>query len=258
MGAGSQDAKQGRSSDSRASLLRCFALLGAIALAVVVFRGAYEQIGNTVALWADDGIDRSVGKRFIPMTWFQALGPLLVFALTPLLLARWARLAQRGRDAPPIAKMSIGAAVVGVSYLMIATVTYWCESRGVKASWVWLTAFFLVMTLGEIHILPVGLGLFGRLAPSRLAATTIAAWFLAAFAGNLLAGSLGSLWSRIDHAAFFLLIAAVAGSAALLLRALDGPVRRADETQRAKIAAAQSSGCDELSARISTRGRLPS
>jgi POT family proton-dependent oligopeptide transporter len=104
----------------------------------------------------------------------------------------------------------------------------------------------------------VGLGLFGRLAPSRLAATTIAAWFLAAFAGNLLAGSLGSLWSRIDHAAFFLLIAAVAGSAAPLLRALDGAVRRADETQRAKIAAAQSSGCDDLSARISTRGRLPS
>ena len=34
-----------------------FVLLLAVGIAVTVFRGAYEQMGNTVALWADSGID---------------------------------------------------------------------------------------------------------------------------------------------------------------------------------------------------------
>ena len=70
-------------------------LLLAIGLAVTVFRGAYEQVGNTVALWADVGIDRTTALLTIPMTWFQSLNPLLVFMMTPLLLARWRRRAAR-------------------------------------------------------------------------------------------------------------------------------------------------------------------
>ena len=56
-------------------------LLAVIAI-IVVFRGAYEQIGNTVALWADSAVDRSAGLGWtIPSTWFQALNPLLVFTI---------------------------------------------------------------------------------------------------------------------------------------------------------------------------------
>ena len=57
------------------------------------------------------------------------------------------------------------------------------------------------MTAGELYILPIGLGLFGRLAPAGFNATTIALWFLAAFFGNLLAGAFGTLWSHAVAAA---------------------------------------------------------
>lgn len=232
---------------SNVSIARCFALLGAIAVVVMIFRGAYEQIGNTVALWADQGVDRSVGERFIPMTWFQSLNPLVVFSLTPLLVARWTRLAREGRDASPIIKMSRGAAIVAISYLMIAAVIFWSESREIQASWVWLAAFFVVVTAGELYILPVGLGLFGRLAPTHLPATTIAAWFLAAFGGNLLAGFLGSWWSRIDHAVFFALVAGVAGFAAVVLRVLDSPVQRVQAAQGAPTESVLGTPCRKAS-----------
>ena len=78
-----------------------FALLIGIAAIVVVFRGAYEQVGNTIALWADTGIDRQLTSGWaIPMTWFQSINSLVVFAFTPLLVARWARLAKRGIETP--------------------------------------------------------------------------------------------------------------------------------------------------------------
>ncbi|MBN8841179.1 MAG: peptide MFS transporter, partial [Sphingomonadales bacterium] len=59
-----------------ASGYRLILVLGAVGLAVTVFRGAYEQVGNTVALWAESGSDRRLGSLSIPMTWFQSLNPL--------------------------------------------------------------------------------------------------------------------------------------------------------------------------------------
>jgi dipeptide/tripeptide permease len=87
-------------------------------------------------------------------------------------------------------------------------------------------AIVVVFSTGELFILPTGLALFGRLAPGALVATTMALWFSASFAGNLLAGGLGSLWTRLGATQFFAMTAAVAALVALLLRAVDGPARR--------------------------------
>lgn len=186
-------------------LRRLLPLLAGVGLCVVVFRGAYEQVGNTVALWADQGVDRTVtAALMIPMTWFQSLNPLLVFALTPLLLAWWARRAARGREAPPLIKMAMGALVVASAFFLLAAVSV--LTGGAPAHWLWLVLFFVLLTAGELFILPVGLGLFARLAPGGMAATTIAVWFLAAFAGNLLAGVLGAFWSSLAPGVFFALM----------------------------------------------------
>ena len=202
-----------------------FALLGGIAGVVVVFRAAYEQVGNTLSVWIEH-TDRTVGSFAIPMTWFQSLNPLLVFTLTPFIIARWLRQAGQGREPSSIVKMAMGAGIVGVSYLMLAGVAGWSVSAGVDASWLWLVVFFVVMTAGELYILPVGLGLFGRLAPQGFSATTIALWFLAAFVGNLLAGALGTVWSQLSAAQFFTVTGAVAATSGLLLMIFDRAVRR--------------------------------
>jgi POT family proton-dependent oligopeptide transporter len=202
-----------------------FALLGGIAGIVVIFRAAYEQVGNTLSIWIEH-TDRTVGSFVIPMTWFQSLNPLLVFTLTPFVIAHWLRRAHEGREPSSIVKMAIGAGIIGISYLMLAGVAAWTASAGMDASWLWLVVFFIVMTAGELYILPVGLGLFGRLAPRGFSATTIALWFLAAFAGNLLAGALGTLWSQLTPAQFFTITGAVAGASGLLLLIFDRAVRR--------------------------------
>jgi proton-dependent oligopeptide transporter, POT family len=196
-------------------------LLLAIGLCVTLFRGAYEQVGNTVALWADVGVDRAAGAMTIPMTWFQALNPLLVIVMTPPLLAMWRRRAA-GRPERPARRMAAGAAIVAGAYLLLAAL----ETAGGRTPWPWLALFFAILTFGELHILPTGLGLFARLAPPSLGATTVAAWYLATFAGSLAAGLVGTLWSRTSHGLFFLLLAALAASAALLLRQLDGRAQK--------------------------------
>ena len=208
---------------------RTVLVLVGIGLAVTVFRAAYEQIGNTVALWADSGVDRTVGVHVIPMTWFQSLNPLFVMLMTPPLLAFWRRRASVGHDQQPARRMAFGAAVVAGAFLFLAGLVWVSAERLVGAQW--LVLFFLIFTLGELFILPTGLGLFARLAPRRLGATTVAAWFLVIFSGSMSAGLVGTLWGRMDHSTYFLLLASIAAVASGLLRALDGPTRRVDRVE---------------------------
>lgn len=214
---------------------RVWLLLLGVGLAATIFRGAYEQIGNTLSLWIDVGVDRSWGAAVIPMTWFQSLNPLLVISMTPLLLLHWRRRADAGRETPPARKMAIGALIVALAYLLLAALDG--AAGGGRVGWPWVLAFFAILTLGELYILPTGLGLFARLAPPRLGATTVAAWFLAIFTGSLLAGAVGALWSRIGHAGFFVLLAGLAALAACLLWMLDRPIRQV-ERDRGSAAAA--------------------
>jgi proton-dependent oligopeptide transporter, POT family len=198
-------------------------LLLGIGLAVTVFRGAYEQIGNTFALWMRDDVDRVIAGAEIGAAMFFSLNPLLVMIMTPLLLARWKRQAERGTELSVMQKMAAGALIVAASYLLVAAAE--TVSGATPAHWLWLLTFFLVFTLGELYILPNGLGIFARLAPPRLGASTVAAWYLAIFAGSLAAGQVGRLWSHLDRVQFFLLLAAIATVSAVFLYLLDRPTR---------------------------------
>jgi len=215
----------------RLALRRELLALAGVGLCVMLFRGAYEQMGNSIALWADVGIDRHAGSFVIPMTWFQSLNPFLVIVLTPLLVALWTRQARSEREPTPARKMSLGAFGVAAAFLLLCVVG--ATTPAGQAHWAWLALFFAVFTTAELFILPVGLGLFARLAPEGHGATTIAAWYFASFGGNLLAGALGTLWSVLGHAAFFAVIALVAATAGVLLRLLDGAVRRAEASKAA-------------------------
>jgi POT family proton-dependent oligopeptide transporter len=200
-------------------------VLAAVALSVTVFRGAYEQAGNTVALWADAGVDRALGAWTVPMTWFQSLNPLLVMLMTPALLAYWKRRADAGVDTSPARRMSTGALIVAGAYLLLCGVEALGQGR---AHWLWLVVFFATYTFGELFILPTGLGLFARLAPPGFGATTVAAWYLSIFSGSLAAGLVGTLWGKTSHALYFALLAGLAVTAAILLRLIDPWARRVE------------------------------
>ncbi len=209
--------------EERGNHRKVWLLLLGVGIAATIFRGAYEQVGNTLPLLIDTGVDRVIAGFTIPMTWFQSLNPLLVISMTPLLLLHWRRRAEAGHETAPALRMAIGALIVAGAYVLLAAVT--AVAGDTRIGWLWLVAFFVILTLGELYILPTGLGLFARLAPPRLGATTVASWFLAVFSGSLLAGLVGTLWSKASHSGFFLLLAGLAVVAAALLWRLDRPIR---------------------------------
>src|SRR5207253_1697994 len=123
-----------------------------LCLPLSLFWATYEQQGNTIALWAEDHTDRSINLIFwsgeIPTTWFQAVNPLLIFAFTPMVIGLWSSQARRGREPSTGVKMTLGCFGVALSYFIMALSAH-LTGPGGKASWLWLLAYFVVITLSE-------------------------------------------------------------------------------------------------------------
>ena len=136
---------------------RAIAALAVLFVPTTLFWATYEQQGNTIALWADDYTDRTIDLMVwhgeIPVTWFQAFNPFMIFAFTPLVVALWSRQARRGREPSTITKMALGCFGVALSYLIMVAAAWFAQ--GDEASWWWLFAYFVVITVGELYLSPV-------------------------------------------------------------------------------------------------------
>jgi POT family proton-dependent oligopeptide transporter len=188
-------------------------------LPATLFWAAYEQQGNTIALWAKSSTDRHIDLIFwsgeFPASWFQAINPLMIFLFTPLLVAWWTRRAGSGREPATITKLALGCVGIALAYTMMAVVAR--MTGGIDASWLWLVLFFVIVTVAELHFSPIALSLISRFAPEAARSSFMAMWFATSFTGNLLAGWLGGLWSTLTADIFFLVVAAIAGLASVLI-----------------------------------------
>jgi POT family proton-dependent oligopeptide transporter len=206
---------------------RTLVALAVLFVPTMLFWATYEQQGNTVALWADTHTDRTIDlfglSAEIPTTTFQAFNPFMIFAFTPLIVALWAWQAKRGREPSTLTKMALGCFGVTLANLIMAWGAW--QAGGAKASWLWLLAYFVVITVGELYISPIGLSLVSKVAPARMLSMMMGAWLATSFGGNFLAGWLGSFWSTMDKTQFFLMIAAIAAVAGIAITAFNRPLR---------------------------------
>jgi POT family proton-dependent oligopeptide transporter len=188
---------------------------------VSLFWGIYEQQGNTIVLWASEFTDRRLFGWDIPVTWFQALNPFMIFAFTPFIVSLWRR--QGAREPSTVVKMAIGCFLAAAAYLVLVVAAY--VSAGAQASWLWLCIYFVVLTVGELYLSPTSLSLVTKVAPASLLSMMMGVWLATSFVGGFLAGYLGTFWSSMNKDYFFLMLAAISAGAGLIIALLIRPLR---------------------------------
>ena len=196
-----------------------------LSLPVTLFWGTYEQMGNTIALWADEHTDRSIDllvwRGDIPTTWFQAFNPFMIFAFTPFIVALWRW--QGAREPSTVTKMAIGCFFNALSYLILVAAA--AQAADAKASWLWLFAYFVVITVGELYLSPTALALVSKVAPAGFLSMMMGVWLATSFVGGFLAGYLGSWWSSMAKPQFFVMIAAIAAVAGFGILLFNRPLK---------------------------------
>lgn len=163
-----------------------------LAFFVIFFWGAFEQAGASLTLFADRQTDRHVFGMEMPAEYFQSINPLAVIALAPLFSILWGVLYKRNSEPSSPTKMAIGLALVALGYAVIAIAVKGL-GLGEKVSMWWLVALYVIHTMGELCLSPIGLSMVSKLSPIRLSSLMMGTWFLANAAANKFAGTLSAL-----------------------------------------------------------------
>ena len=192
-------------------------------LASVLFWSAYEQAGSSLSLFAERNTDRHVFGVEFPASWFQFVPALFVVALAPVFAWLWLALGKREPSSP--AKFSAGLLLVGLGFALLVPAAV-LSARGVMVSPFWLIGTYLLSTLGELCLSPVGLSAMTKLAPARVAGLMMGVWFLSISIGDYLAGMAASVYESMPLPALFGTVAAFGIGAAFLAALLIRPTVR--------------------------------
>ena len=163
-----------------------------LAFFVIFFWGAFEQAGASLTLFADRQTNRNILGWEMPASYFQSINPLAVITLAPLFTILWGFLYKKRLEPSSPYKMAYGLALVALGYIVIA-IGVKGLGLGEKVSMWWLIALYIIHSMGELCLSPIGLSMVSKLAPLRLSSLMMGTWFLANAAANKFAGTLSSL-----------------------------------------------------------------
>jgi proton-dependent oligopeptide transporter, POT family len=142
-----------------------------------------------LSIFASDMTQRQFGDTEVPASWFQNLNPLFIITLTPFVAWFWMHQQAKGRNFSVFTKFGLALMLMGVGYWILVPAAK-IGVTGEKVSFMFLTMTYLIHTVAELMLSPVGLSTFSRLAPERFTNQLMGFWFVAASLGNLLAGLL--------------------------------------------------------------------
>ena len=175
-----------------------------------------QQIFNAYLVWAQEHANLVFFGRRMPTTWLITLDSILSVAFLALAVVFWRLWSKKFPEPAEITKMGIGSIIAVSGFVSLAAGAAIGMSSGGKVSIGWLITFHLLNSIGFANVFPVSLALYARVAPAALSATIIGIYYLAFFAANNLVGWIGGLLEKMAATNFWLLHAALAGSAGLI------------------------------------------
>lgn len=183
---------------------------------VIFFWMGFEQAGGTMNLFADKLTDRAIAGWEIPASYFQGINPLLIVLLGSLFSIMWTRWDRSRYALSTPAKMGLGMIILGAGFVVLAIAQGRAETLG-KVGPQWLVCVYLLHTIGELCLSPIGLSMVTKLAPVRLGALMMGVWFAASALANYLAGILESLLAGSSIPLYWFLVGSSAGAGVVLL-----------------------------------------
>ncbi len=187
-----------------------------LAIFNVAFWAGFEQAGGTMNLFAAENTNRMIGGWEVPASWFQNINPFAILVFAPLFSVMWLKLDARGLNPRTPIKFALG--------LLLGALAFWVMSQaankaadGTLVSPMWLVVVYVILTLGELCLSPIGLSMITKLAPPKLVSVVMGLWMASFAAGNYLAGILENILHKYDFALYPFITMVMLISAGLLL-----------------------------------------
>jgi POT family proton-dependent oligopeptide transporter len=189
-----QEEKLAMATEIKQRLYALFAVLGI----AIFFWLSFHQNSQSLTLLARD----FVVTDFFPAEIWQALNPLYVIILTPVVMAAFVFLVKKGKGVSTPRKIAYGMGIAGMAYLFLMILSISCnypsgeEFRAMDAAtmaakglaksgpWVLIVTYFF-LTVAELFISPLGLSFVSKVAPRHMVGLCQGLWLGATAIGNL-------------------------------------------------------------------------
>jgi proton-dependent oligopeptide transporter, POT family len=137
---------------------------------------------------------------------FQSFNPMFIVLLTPVILAFFAYLNRKKKEPSSPRKIGIGMILASFGFIVMIIGSFGLESplslAGTpspdRISPYWLINTYLVLTIAELFLSPMGLSFVAKVAPSRFQGLMQGGWLLATAVGNKLLFVGSTLWEKIE------------------------------------------------------------
>lgn len=153
----------------------------------VMFWMFFEQAGSSFNFLADQIVDRNLGGWIFPTAWFQSVNSVAIITLAPVLAWLWVKMGSSNPSIPR--KFGLGLIFNGLAFLLLMlALSRFVDPETLKIPFWTLLMVYVIQSVGELCLSPIGLSMTTKLAPSRLGGLAMGGWFLSIAIGNNLSG----------------------------------------------------------------------
>lgn len=174
--------------EQRRKMIACLILI----VLSVGFWAIYIQTFTSLMLFADRNTVHELLGFKIDTEFTQFYNPFFIIVLSPFLSWLWVRLEEKGQNPSTPLKFSIGILCMAIGFLVLGSGIAAFNVDGIASPW-WLILSYLIQTIGELLISPIGLAMVTRLAPKHLVGMMMGVWFLTTAAAFAIGGGLATL-----------------------------------------------------------------
>jgi POT family proton-dependent oligopeptide transporter len=154
----------------------------------ILFWMFFEQAGSSFNFLADQIVDRDLGGWTFPVAWFQSVNSVAIITLAPLIAWVWVWLAKRNANPSIPRKFGLGLLFNGFAFLLLMfALSNLVSDAGLIPFWT-LFMVYVIQSVGELCLSPIGLSMVTKLAPVKLVGFGMGGWFLSTGIGNNLSG----------------------------------------------------------------------
>jgi proton-dependent oligopeptide transporter, POT family len=163
-----------------------------LAIGSLVFWALYQMAPSGLQLFAVNNVERHVWGVEIAPQWIQNINTVVIVVGGPLMSSLFVRLRARGWNIDIPRQFAAALLLMGLGFLALPVGIALADSRGMSAfSWLFLS--YVLQSIGELLISPIGYAMIGKLAPRKYQGIMMGAWMLVTGLASLFAGDFSGM-----------------------------------------------------------------
>lgn len=164
-------------------------------LSSIIFWALFLQLFISANLFVDRLVDKSLFGFPLTTTLFYASESAFVILLGPLFAWSWSTLSRNHLNPSPVLKFVFGIFFAGLGFLVLSISTFFVGADTGLINPLWIFFAYLLITVGELMLSPIGLSAVALLSPPNLIGMMMGIWFVATGFGGIAAGVLAKVAS---------------------------------------------------------------